>query len=185
MKVRVFFVFVLSAALASFAWAHGQHESQSSQPAMTGGSAQSAPAQTVSLIEQGKVRSALLTDKNQTIQITTKSGQLLEASWVGNQGQQVATLLQKKLPPKGYNVSVPSGNSLLSLILGWLPFVLVILVFFFLLNQMQGGGSRVMNFGKSRAKVITKDIQKTTFADVEGAGEDDEDQESELPRYSR
>jgi cell division protease FtsH len=125
----------------------------------------------VSLIQQGQVQSALLTDKNQTIQITTKSGRMLEASWVGNQGQQIATMLQKNLPPKGYNVNVPSGNSLLSLILGWLPFVLVILVFFFLLNQMQGGGSRVMNFGKSKAKLITKDTPKTTFADVAGADE--------------
>ncbi len=40
-----------------------------------------------------------------------------------------------------------------------------------MLNQMQGGGSRVMNFGKSRAKLITKDTPKTTFADVAGADE--------------
>jgi cell division protease FtsH len=125
----------------------------------------------VSSIEHGQVKSALLTDKNQTIQITTKSGQRLEASWVGNQGLQLANQLQKRLPPQGYNVNVPSGNSLLSLILGWLPFVLIILVFFFLLNQMQGGGSRVMNFGKSKAKLITKDTPKTTFADVAGADE--------------
>jgi cell division protease FtsH len=39
------------------------------------------------------------------------------------------------------------------------------------MNQMQGGGSRVMNFGKSRAKLITKDTPKTTFADVAGADE--------------
>ncbi len=36
---------------------------------------------------------------------------------------------------------------------------------------MQGGGSRVMNFGKSKAKLITKDTPKTTFADVAGADE--------------
>ncbi|MBO0774689.1 MAG: ATP-dependent zinc metalloprotease FtsH [Actinobacteria bacterium] len=125
----------------------------------------------VSLINHGDVRSALLTDKNQTIQVTTKSGDKLQASWVGNQGLQLANALQKRLPPDGYNVNVPSGNSILSLILGWLPFVLVILVFFFLLNQMQGGGSRVMNFGKSKAKLITKDTPKTTFADVAGADE--------------
>jgi cell division protease FtsH len=125
----------------------------------------------VSLIEQGNVKSALLTDKNQTIQVTTKSGQQLQASWVGNQGQQLANDLQKKLPPQGYNVNVPSGNSVLDMILSWLPFVLVILVFFLFLNQMQGGGSRVMNFGKSKAKLITKDTPKTTFADVAGADE--------------
>jgi cell division protease FtsH len=45
------------------------------------------------------------------------------------------------------------------------------LFFVFMLNQMQGGGSRVMNFGKSKAKLITKDTPKTTFADVAGADE--------------
>jgi cell division protease FtsH len=125
----------------------------------------------VSLINQGKVKSATLIDKEQTIQVTTTSGQRYQASWVGNQGQTLATELQKKLPSGGYNVEVPSGNSLLGLILDSLPYVLIILIFFFLLNQMQGGGSRVMNFGKSKAKLITKDTPKTTFADVAGADE--------------
>ena len=74
--------------------------------------------------------------------------------------------------PGGYDVKVPSGSSILSLLLGtFLPYLLIALFFFFLLTQMQGGGSRVMNFGKSRAKLITKDTPKTTFADVAGADE--------------
>ncbi|HZC39759.1 MAG TPA: ATP-dependent metallopeptidase FtsH/Yme1/Tma family protein, partial [Streptosporangiaceae bacterium] len=125
----------------------------------------------VSQIEQHKVKSALLTDKNQTIQITTLNGQRYQANWVGNQGQQLATLMQKSPPKQGYNVNVPSGSSILSIIFSYLPFVLIILIFFFLLNQMQGGGSRVMNFGKSKAKLITKDTPKTTFSDVAGADE--------------
>ncbi|MDR0345213.1 MAG: ATP-dependent zinc metalloprotease FtsH [Nocardiopsaceae bacterium] len=125
----------------------------------------------VSQIEQHKVKSALLTDKNQTIQITTLNGQRYQASWVGNQGQELATLMQKAPPKQGYNVNVPSGTSILGLIFSWLPFVAILLLFFFLLNQMQGGGSRVMNFGKSKAKLITKDTPKTTFSDVAGADE--------------
>jgi cell division protease FtsH len=125
----------------------------------------------VSLIESGQVKSALLIDKDQTIEVTTKSGQKYEASWVGNQGQQLATELQTHLPPQGYNVQVPKGSSVWSLILGILPYLLIVLFFVFMLNQMQGGGSRVMNFGKSKAKLITKDTPKTTFADVAGADE--------------
>jgi len=125
----------------------------------------------VSQIEDGNVKSAVLTDKNQTIQIVTNNGGHYQANWVGNQGQQLATELQKKVPPDGYNVVVPSGNSVLGLIIGFLPYVLIILFFLFLLNQMQGGGSRVMNFGKSKAKLITKDTPKTTFGDVAGADE--------------
>ena len=125
----------------------------------------------VSLIESGQVKSALLIDKSQMIEITTKSGAKYEASWVGNQGQQLASQLQTHLPPQGYNVQVPRGSSVWSLILGLLPYLLIILFFVFMLNQMQGGGSRVMNFGKSKAKLITKDTPKTTFGDVAGADE--------------
>ena len=51
-------------------------------------------SQIVKLIDQGQVKSALITDKNQTIQITTKSGQNLEASWVSGQGLQLQNKLQ-------------------------------------------------------------------------------------------
>jgi cell division protease FtsH len=129
----------------------------------------------ISQIEQGKIKSALLIDNQQTIQVTPVSGPPLQASWVQNQGTALAQLLQSEYKkghlPEGYTVEVPKGSSLLALIVGWLPFLLVILIFLFLLNQMQGGGSRVMNFGKSRAKLITKDTPKTTFADVAGADE--------------
>jgi cell division protease FtsH len=128
-------------------------------------------SQVISDINSGNVNFATLIDKNQTIQITTKSGARLQADWVGNQGQELASLLQKKAPRYGYTVEVPSGNSLLSVIFSFVPYILIILIFFFLLNQMQGGGSRVMNFGKSKAKLITKDTPKTTFADVAGADE--------------
>ena len=127
----------------------------------------------VSDIYGGHVKSATLIDKNQTIEIVTNSNpsQRLQASWVGNQGQQLAAELQKKPPKDGYNVQVPSGNTVIGVIFSFLPYILIILIFFFLLNQMQGGGSRVMNFGKSKAKLITKDTPKTTFADVAGADE--------------
>ncbi len=129
----------------------------------------------ISLIERGEVKSALLIDSEQTIQITPKKGQPLQASWVGNQGQQLATTLQQQYKngnlPQGYNVEVPKGSSIFGLIETWLPLLLIILIFLFMLNQMQGGGSRVMNFGKSKAKLISKDTPKTTFADVAGADE--------------
>jgi cell division protease FtsH len=119
----------------------------------------------------GRVKSATLIDKNQTIEIVTTGNERLQASWVGNQGQQIAAELQKNPPHGGYNVQVPSGNTVIGVIFSFLPYILIILIFFFLLNQMQGGGSRVMNFGKSKAKLITKDTPKTTFADVAGADE--------------
>ena len=49
-----------------------------------------------------------------------------------------------------------------------LPFILIFGLFLFLMNQVQGGGGRVMQFAKSKAKLISKDMPKTTFADVAG-----------------
>ena len=126
-------------------------------------------SQVISMINNGQVKSAVLIDKNQTVQITAKDGRLYQADWVGNQGLSIAHDLA--FHHVDYNVQVPSGSSVLSVIFSFVPYVLIILFFFFLLNQMQGGGSRVMNFGKSKAKLITKDTPKTTFADVAGADE--------------
>src|SRR5262245_16715377 len=132
-------------------------------------------SQIVTAIDQGKVKSALITDKNQTIQITTTSGQKLESSWVSGQGLQLQNKLQQQVDKgnlkDGYNVNIPKSNALLDLIPTALIYLVIFLLFFFMLSQMQGGGSRVMNFGKSRAKLITKDTPKTTFADVAGADE--------------
>ena len=52
-----------------------------------------------------------------------------------------------------------------------LPFALLILLMVFIFSQMQGGGGRLMNFGKSKAKAITKDMPQTTFEDVAGSDE--------------
>ncbi|MGP4078172.1 ATP-dependent zinc metalloprotease FtsH [Halobacillus sp. K22] len=53
-----------------------------------------------------------------------------------------------------------------------IPFIIIFILFFFLLNQAQGGGSRVMNFGKSKAKMYTEDKKKVRFKDVAGADEE-------------
>jgi cell division protease FtsH len=63
------------------------------------------------------------------------------------------------------------GSSILSLLTYILPFVLFFGFWIFLMNQMQGGGSRVMNFGKSKAKRMSVDAPKITFRDVAGVDE--------------
>jgi cell division protease FtsH len=134
----------------------------------------------VTAIQSGQVKSALLTDKNQTLQLTLKSGSDLaktqqstkiQASWVDGQQDDIVRDLEKTPPPGNYNVKVPQQSVLMSLLISLAPVVLLVLLFLFIMNQMQGGGSRVMNFGKSKAKLITKDMPKTTFADVAGVDE--------------
>jgi cell division protease FtsH len=70
-----------------------------------------------------------------------------------------------------YEVDTQPGNVFVSVILSILPFVLIFGLFFFLMTQMQGGGGKVMQFGKSKAKVVSKDAPKVTFADVAGSAE--------------
>lgn len=53
-----------------------------------------------------------------------------------------------------------------------IPFVIMFVLFFFLLNQSQGGGGRVMNFGKSKAKLYNDEKKKVRFTDVAGADEE-------------
>ncbi|MBS3908354.1 MAG: ATP-dependent zinc metalloprotease FtsH [Actinobacteria bacterium] len=58
-----------------------------------------------------------------------------------------------------------------SIALSFLPFVLILGIWLFMLQQMQGGGNKVMSFGKSRAKRLTKEQPRVTFKDVAGADE--------------
>jgi cell division protease FtsH len=88
----------------------------------------------VSLINQGQVNSALITDKNQTIQITTKSGKQLEASWNPGQGSQLQNALQRQLDkgnlPGGYNVTAPQSHALLDMLACALTFLVIVLLLF-------------------------------------------------------
>ncbi|MCH0540710.1 ATP-dependent zinc metalloprotease FtsH [Streptomyces sp. MUM 203J] len=123
----------------------------------------------------------LTTGDEQMIKVDLKDGQKIDgsdkiqASYIGTQGSDLAATLQQKFEAgeidKGYTVSPTKQSTIVSVLLSLLPFVLIVLVFLFLMNQMQGGGSRVMNFGKSKAKLITKDTPKTTFSDVAGSDE--------------
>ncbi|MFP8962504.1 ATP-dependent zinc metalloprotease FtsH [Streptomyces nanhaiensis] len=138
--------------------------------------------QVVQAINENKVRSAeLTTGDEQTVKVELAEGTKIEgsdkikASYIGDQGVDLAKQLQSKYQDgqieDGYTVSPQKQNPFLGMLLTLLPFVLIVIVFLFLMNQMQGGGSRVMNFGKSKAKLITKDTPKTTFADVAGSDE--------------
>jgi cell division protease FtsH len=66
----------------------------------------------------------------------------------------------------------PRDSVWITFLTGILPFVIMFILFFFFLNQAQGGGSKVMNFGKSRAKLYTEEKKKVTFNDVAGADEE-------------
>jgi len=82
--------------------------------------------------------------------------------------------LIKDLRTKGVKIKAkpPRKESLLMTILvSWFPFLLLIGVWIFFMRQMQGGGNKALSFGKSRAKLLTEDQQKVTFKDVAGIDE--------------
>ncbi|MFE5311231.1 ATP-dependent zinc metalloprotease FtsH [Isoptericola sp. NPDC056573] len=99
-------------------------------------------------------------------------GTKVEFFYVEPQGDTVATAVEKADPPKGFDSENPQP-SFWSSILGFLiPFLLIGLVFWFILSRAQGGGRNgVMGFGKSKAKLISKDMPQVTFADVAGVDE--------------
>jgi cell division protease FtsH len=80
---------------------------------------------------------------------------------------------QKVLQTQGieFDSKGTGGFSIVSLLISLLPFILLIGFWIFLMNQVQGGGSKVMSFGKSRAKRMTPDSPKIGFKDVAGVDE--------------
>ena len=129
----------------------------------------------VSQITSGNVDTATLIDRDQVLELTLRNGDEVRSHYISGQGVELQNLLQQRTDagqiPGGYNVVVPSENLLVTLFISLIPFALLILLMVFIFSQMQGGGGRLMNFGKSKAKAITKDMPQTTFEDVAGAEE--------------
>ncbi|PZD94847.1 cell division protein FtsH [Paenibacillus sambharensis] len=72
-----------------------------------------------------------------------------------------------------FNMEKMEGQSIwLTFLTSIIPFVIIFILFFFLINQAQGGGGKVMNFGKSRARLYNEEKKRITFEDVAGADEE-------------
>jgi cell division protease FtsH len=130
-------------------------------------------------IADGDVKEINFIDGDQTIEATLDSGTRDEGDKVLThyiQGQQepiLAAVDEQVLEGniEKSNSENPQPSLLGSILATLLPFALIILLFVFLMNNVQGGGRGVMQFGKSKAKLISKDMPKTTFADVAGCDE--------------
>jgi cell division protease FtsH len=70
-----------------------------------------------------------------------------------------------------FNTDIQKSSVWVTLLGTFAPILLMVVFFIFLMNQMQGGGSKVMSFGKSRAKRVAVDQPKITFKDVAGVDE--------------
>jgi cell division protease FtsH len=106
----------------------------------------------------------------QSLTLTTTSGQKYSVHYANAQSEAALehTMLGNgvKFDSKGIG-----GSPWWSILTSLLPFVLLFGFWIFLMNQVQGGGSKVMSFGKSRAKRMTPDAPKIGFKDVAGVDE--------------
>jgi cell division protease FtsH len=133
-----------------------------------------------SYIAKGEVKEITFVGGDQQIQATLDDGvrddgSKVMAYWVDGQQQGIIKSVDEQIA-KGTieqsNSKIAKPSLLGSILATLLPFALIILLFLFLMNQVQGGGGRgVMQFAKSKAKLISKDMPKTTFTDVAGCEE--------------
>ena len=126
-------------------------------------------------ISLNNVKSALVIDRDQKVQVILKDGEFvdgsakIEASYVAGQEALIVELLTSNPPAAGWDIKVPKQSLFVSLLFSILPILLII---FLLLLFMGGGqGGRVLSFGRSRAKLQNKEMPTNTFVDVAGADE--------------
>ena len=91
-------------------------------------------------------------------------------SYVDARGDAIVQAVEDADPEKGFTDEIASSSWWSSLLLTFLPLLLFIGLFWFLIMNAQGGG-KAMQFGKSKAKLFNKEAPKVTFADVAGADE--------------
>jgi cell division protease FtsH len=123
-------------------------------------------------VVNGKVDSAVLNVKDQTIEVTLKpdaDGKQAQYSVAYTDPAATTAFLDQYNVP--YDATSPKSPWWSSALFTILPILLIIGFWFFIMNQMQGGGSKVMSFGKSKAKRVSVDSPKVTFKDVAGCEE--------------
>jgi len=137
-------------------------------------------SEAMELITSDKVASATITPDR--VDLVLKEGETyadpqvqatdrVQAYYVESRGPLLLQALEEHPPSEGWDDDPARQSWLASLLLTVLPLLLILGLFLFLMTRMQGGGRGVMQFGKSKAKLASKDMPKVTFADVAGADE--------------
>jgi cell division protease FtsH len=118
-------------------------------------------------VQRNSVASVKIFNKDQTLQYQLKNKEQFKTAFPPNYD------ITKELVGKDIKIEVDpqTSTSILAVVIQILPLLLMVGLILFFMQQMQGGGNRVMSFGKSRARQITKDMPKVTFEDVAGVDE--------------
>ncbi|CAM3562925.1 ATP-dependent zinc metalloprotease FtsH [Isoptericola cucumis] len=143
-------------------------------------------SQGIELLSGDTVEHALLVDGEQRVELELSEkyvtdagsddeqdhGTKVEFFYVAPQGDEVVSAVNGADLADGFDSEVPQPSFWGSMLSFIIPFLIIGVVFWFILSRMQGGGKNgVMGFGKSKAKMITKDMPQVTFADVAGVDE--------------
>jgi cell division protease FtsH len=133
-------------------------------------------------LRNGNVKTVLLQDREQNLQLDLRAKRDVEGRQTDRVSAQVPAewtddlmtefdSLKRTGKLESFSTDVTRDNVLLGFLLNLLPIAVIVILLLLFMSQMQGGGSRVLNFGKSKAKLVAKDTPKTTFSDVAGADE--------------
>ncbi len=129
----------------------------------------------LTLLKGGSVTEVTTTDGDQRVDLTLskpfEGATQVQFYYVGARADEVVSAIEAANPSDGFNDVVPRTTFFESMISLLLPLLLLGLLFWFFFSAAQGGNSKVMQFGKSRAKLVTKETPTVTFADVAGADE--------------
>jgi cell division protease FtsH len=126
-------------------------------------------SQFLTQVDNGGVKKVTLNTKNNRVDVEPVKGDKYETAYPDNTEQNLVNTLRTN--DIDVDVKAKSGSGWLTALTYILPFVIFLLFWLFIINQMQGGGSKVMSFGKSRAKRMSVDAPKITFRDVAGVDE--------------
>jgi cell division protease FtsH len=127
------------------------------------------------LLKDNQAREVTIIDGEQRVDMELRApfgdqGTQVQFYYVAPRGEEIVQAVNNS-DVSQFTDEVPQTNWFVSLLGLIVPFVIIGLIFWFLLSSMQGGGSRIMQFGKSRAKLVSKETPSVTFEDVAGADE--------------
>ncbi|MHA3683701.1 ATP-dependent zinc metalloprotease FtsH [Leucobacter sp. HY1910] len=145
---------------------------------LSGGNVREVPTeQGLEMLAAGDVKKAEIVDGDQRVNLElTKADKKTGATevyfyYVTPRGPDIVKAVDDAKIKDGFTDQVPQPNPVWSLVGFMLPLLLIGLLIWWMLSSMQGGGRGVMQFGKNKAKLVSKETPKVTFADVAGADE--------------
>ncbi|RVW00556.1 ATP-dependent zinc metalloprotease FtsH [Rhodococcus xishaensis] len=132
----------------------------------------------IAQLDANNVDKAQIDDREQQVRLWLKSGNDAtdgSTEIIAKYPEAASEQIFDKVSGSGlqeFNTNVTQESWLTSTLLFVLPMIILLGIFLFVMNRMQGGGrGGMMGFGKSKAKQLSKDLPSTTFADVAGADE--------------